>query len=93
MRQADGSSDRRWVVLLEDGRHSTLGRASDPDEHEIARAEEHLVLQGLAGWLAIQSHSEFAEGSPPEVMEVRPLGKPTGAFIDAVAAFQRRIAT
>ena len=91
MRQADGSSDRRWIVLLEDGRYSTLGRARDPDEDDIARAEERLVGQGLAGWLSIQSHSQYAEGSPPEVMEVRPLGKPTSAFADAVAAFHRQI--
>lgn len=48
-RQADGSSGRRWIILVEDGRYSTLGRASDPSEQEIRRAEEALREQGLSG--------------------------------------------
>lgn len=86
VRQADGSSDRRWVVLCEDGRASTLGRARDPDEADICRAEDALRAQGLAGWLAVQSHSVYAE-VPPTFIEVKPLGSPTSAFTDAVKAF------
>jgi hypothetical protein len=90
VRQADGSSDRRWVVLCEDGRVSTLGRARDPDEEDIRRAEDGLRAQGLAGWLAVQSHSAYAE-PPPTFIEVRPLGTPTVTFTEAVAAFHLRM--
>ncbi len=38
-RQPDGFSDRRWVVLMEDGRYFTFGRARDPNPDEVARAE------------------------------------------------------
>ena len=92
MRQADGSSDRRWIVLIEDGRYVTISRALDPDQSDIARIEASLAVQGLSGWLAVQSHSAHVEGSPPEIMKVRPLGKPTAAFSDAVAAFYGRTA-
>ncbi len=50
--------ETRWVVIAEDGRFSTLGRASDPTEAEIQAAEDGLRSQGLAGWLAIM------EGNP-----------------------------
>ena len=90
-RQADGSSDRRWVVLVEDGRFSTLGRARDPSEDEIRRAEEALREQGLSGWLAVMSGSAYGE-TMPLFVEVRPLADPSTIFTDAVAACQAAIA-
>ena len=74
------------MVLCEDGRASTLGRARDPEEADILRAEEALRGKGLAGWLAIQSYSAHA-ATPPIFLEVRTLGRPAGTFADAVKAF------
>lgn len=91
-RQLNGLSDRRWIVLTEDGRYSTIGRFGDPSEEEIARLESGLKAQGLAGWLAVQSHSRFAKMAPT-VIEVRPLGIPKVLFSDAVTAFQALRAT
>jgi hypothetical protein len=88
MRQANGLSDRRWIVLCEDGRSSTLSRERDPDDAEIARAEGALKAQGLAGWLAIQSHSSYVATVRPDILEVRALGAPTTLFADAVEAFR-----
>ena len=84
----DGSSDRRWVVLATDGRYVTLGRATDPTESEIRRAEEALRAQGSSGWLAIMSGTAYAK-STPDLMVVRPLAEPKSTFDEAVNAFRR----
>jgi hypothetical protein len=44
-------TETRWIVLGEDGRHVSLGRA-EPSEAEIASASDALAAQGLTGWLA-----------------------------------------
>lgn len=77
--------DRRWVILGEDGRFVTLGRASDPSESEIAGSEKALLAQGLAGWLAIMEGNPYA-GPLPRLMCVRPLATPTRQFSEAAAA-------
>lgn len=86
-RLVDGCSDRRWVVLAEDGRFSTLGRASDPSEQDILQAEEGLKAQGLGGWLTVMSGSPYGD-IIPSFIEVQPLAGPSATFADAVAAFR-----
>ena len=85
-RTADGSSDRRWVVLSPDGRWATLGRSRDPSEEDIARAAAALPC---GGWLAVMSGSPYAAGVPT-FLEVRRLGDPVRGFgeavVDALAA-------
>jgi hypothetical protein len=89
-RQDNSDSDRRWIVLTEDGRYATIGRARDPGEDDIVRAEDGLKAQGLAGWLAAMSGTEYAKVTPT-FLEVRPLGKPTSSFEDAVRACEAAI--
>ena len=45
--------ERRWIVLVLDGRYSTLGRHTDPTEEVILAAENGLCQAGLSGWLAV----------------------------------------
>jgi len=45
-------SERRWIILAQDGRHVTMGRAAAPSEAEVEAAAAALAAQGLAGWLA-----------------------------------------
>ncbi|PZW36943.1 hypothetical protein C8P66_1528 [Humitalea rosea] len=45
-------SERRWIILAQDGRHVTMGRAAPPSEAEVEAAAMALAAQGLAGWLA-----------------------------------------
>lgn len=45
-------TQRRWIVLGEDGQHVTLGRATPPSAEEITAAGDALARQGLAGWIA-----------------------------------------
>ena len=89
-RQITGESDRRWIVLTEDGRYSTLGRARDPGEDEIIQAERGLQARGVAGWLAVMSGTEYTDDLPT-FLEVRPLGQPTAMFGDAVKACKAAI--
>jgi hypothetical protein len=79
----DRSAERRWIVLAEDGRFVTLGRASDPTEQEILDAEASLIRQGMAGWLAVVQGNLYV-GATPRLMEVRPLGQPSSSW-DAAA--------
>ena len=81
----DRQSDRRWVIVSEDGRYTTIGRSSDPTETEIQEAEDAMRRQGMAGWLAIMSGSAYG-AEVPSLMNVRPLASPTKSWTDASAA-------
>ena len=83
---ADGVGVRRWIVLSEDGRFVTLGRATDPSDEDVGRAEEALRAQGLAGWLAVMSGSPYSQVAP-SILMVRPLAGPKASFGAAVEAF------
>ena len=52
MSQGPKVLERRWIILAQDGRHVTMGRAAPPSETEVEAAAAALVAQGLAGWLA-----------------------------------------
>lgn len=80
--------ERRWIVLAEDGRHSTLGRDTDPTEAEIASTEQALAAQGLHGWLAVAEGDYWAKRGRVCLLVVRPLGAPQMAFDSAAEAFQ-----
>ena len=45
-------AERRWIILAQDGRHVTMGRAASPSEAEVEAAAAALAAKGLAGWLA-----------------------------------------
>ena len=52
MSQKSMPAERRWIILAQDGRHVTMGRAAPPSEDEVEAAAAALAVQGLAGWLA-----------------------------------------
>jgi hypothetical protein len=80
--------EKRWAVIGEDGRHVWLGRASDPSEDEIARAEAALAQGGLAGFLAIVEGDYWSRGASLGFVMVRPLAGPTAPFEAATGAFE-----
>jgi hypothetical protein len=84
-KQEDGSSDRRWVIVTEDGRYTTIGRASDPTDGQIRAAEDALCRQGLAGWVAVMSGSAYGTKAP-SLMVVCPLASPTKSWGEVSAA-------
>jgi len=52
MSQGPKVVERRWIILAQDGRHVTMGRAAPPSDAQIAAAAAALTAQGIAGWLA-----------------------------------------
>lgn len=89
-RTLDGRSDRRWIVLAEDGRYVTLSRELNPSEDDILRAEDSLRKLDAAGWLVVMSGSAYAP-EMPTVLEVRRLASPTRPFAEAVDAMMSAI--
>jgi len=53
MSQGPNFVERRWIILAQDGRHVTMGRAAPPSDAEIEAAVGALAPQGIAGWLAM----------------------------------------
>ena len=91
-RQADGSSDRRWILLTENGEWTTIGRSRDPSDEDIGHAEAEFRSRGLAGWLAVMSGSQYASDMPT-LLEVRPLAQPKRSFSEAADAFRCLVET
>lgn len=89
-RQPDGASERRWVVVGEDGRYVTLGRAVDPTEEEIRDVELQLAAQGIGGWLAVMSASPYGPVLPSLTM-ARPLASPSRSWEAAERACRELI--
>ena len=82
------SSERRWLMLGTDGRHTCVGRATDPTESEVSRTEAVLAAGGLSGWLAVFAGDYWGPGDVA-LFVARPLGAPPGDGWDAaVAAFR-----
>jgi hypothetical protein len=81
--------EKRWIVLSSDGRHTTVGRHTDPTEDEIGRLAEGLKAASLGGWLAITEGVYYSKGKL-SVMMVRELApSPSNmSWESAVAAFQ-----
>ncbi len=53
MSQGPKVVEKRWIIIAQDGRHVTMGRAAPPSEAEVEAASAALAVQGLAGWLTI----------------------------------------
>lgn len=87
--EQDRQQERRCIVLGEDGRFVTLGRASDPTDEEIARAEATMRAQGVAGWVAVMSGNPSSVAGPA-LVEVRAVADPRWPFLAAVKAFRGR---
>ena len=82
-------TQRRWIVLGQDGRHVTLGRAVSPTAKEIAAASDALSQQGLAGWIATLDGDYWGRGRVT-LAPVQTIG--AGTTLDwaaAVAAFEQ----
>ena len=80
--------ERRWIILGEDGRHVSIGRATDPTEAEIEEAGKALQQTGIGGWLAIMDGVYYQRRSRVTLMMVRELVPPRASWDNAVAKFQ-----
>ena len=82
--------ERRWVILGDDGRHVSIGRATDPSEDELARAADGLRAAGLGGWVAILEGSYYQTRGKISLMMVREIAPPASTWETAVTLFQTR---
>ena len=82
------ASERRWIILGDDGRHVIVGRHSDPSDDEIAKAGEALRAAGHGGWLAVTEGDYYARSRRVSVMMVRELSPAKQPWERAVAAFE-----
>jgi hypothetical protein len=81
--------ERRWIVLDQNGRHVTLGRAAPPSAEEITAAGDALARQGLAGWIATLDGDHWGRGRVT-LTPVQVIGAATTLdWPAAVAAFEK----
>ena len=81
-------SERRWIILGSDGRHTTVGRHTDPTDDELERAQAALQAAGLGGWLAVMDGDYWAPDRPVSLMECE-LAPASEHWNEAVAAFDK----
>lgn len=77
--------ERRWLVIASDGRHVTVGRATDPTPEALREAGERLRGLGLAGWLAVSDGDYYGPGRL-DLLLVAPLFELPGATWEAACA-------
>jgi hypothetical protein len=86
----------RWIVLASDGRHTTIGRDTAPDDAEVAAAGAALASMGLPGWLVRLDGDYWTRRTPVMLTMIQPLAHAADAdWPAAVAAFEamRMVAT
>ncbi|MDR3529324.1 MAG: hypothetical protein P4L90_02025 [Rhodopila sp.] len=81
------SSEKRWIVLAEDGRHTTLGRHTDPTQEEIERAAVGLKAAGLGGWLAVMEGDYYRSRCRVDLLMVREIAPGQVTWDAAMTAF------
>ena len=74
--------EKRWLIVAEDGRHSTIGRHTDPTESEIILSGQRLDEMELAGWLAVLNGPSYGN-NPVSLLMVRPIARKTGEWAAA----------
>ena len=85
----DRHRERRWLLLAEEGSHSWLGRAIDPEDEDIGHAEASLRQVGLGGWIVV-SEGDYWRPGPMVLLEVRTLNAPKKSFDEAMVLFLSR---
>ena len=80
---------QRWIVLGADGRHMSLGRATQPTDIEIIGVSDALTAQGLSGWLACMQGDYYSRGKVTLAPFKRIGADHEADWQAALAAFQR----
>lgn len=81
---------RRYLLIAQDGRHTTLGRHTEPDDETLDTAAEGLDSLGLAGWYVLAEGRYYASEDSVALLPIRRLTATEGDWEAAVAAFHRR---
>jgi hypothetical protein len=74
MKHEGRQREKRWAVITSDGRHSWLGRHTDPNEDELSAATAALQAQGVtAAWVAVTEGVYYQPDHHMTVLMVRSL--------------------
>ena len=79
---------RRWIVLVENGEHSTIGRQTDPGQELLDTIAGQLRDHGLGGWLAVLE-GDYYGNSELTLLMVRELAPTDRSWSEATIAFLR----
>jgi hypothetical protein len=80
--------ERRWLIVAHDGRHVTVGRATDPTDEEVERAGAALLDLGLGGWLVVMEGFYHRPGSEPHLLVVRQISPCSTTWEEAAGRFE-----
>jgi hypothetical protein len=78
-------AETRYLIVAEDGRYVTLGRAYAPTPEEVEKCSEGLVKQGLGGWYAIM-RGDYWGRREPTLEAVQEVGMPITINWEAATA-------
>ena len=81
--------ERRYLLVSEDGRHTTLGREVEPDQEALDTAAEGLDSLGMAGWLVL-SEGRYYSGEVVALLPIRRLTTRSGDWEATAVEFHRR---
>ena len=82
--------EQRWIILMEDGRHVTLGRNAEPTDDGVGLAGYGLQTQALDGWLAALECRHYRSRETLTLLMVGAIAlSADGDWEDAAAACQR----
>ena len=80
--------ERRWIVLVENGEHSTVGRHTDPEAELLDTVAGQLRGHGVGGWLAVLE-GDYHGRDALSLLMVRELVPAARSWSEAEAAFLR----
>jgi len=83
------SRDRKWLLVVEDGRHTWQGRDRDPSPEDLAALERSMRDQGLRGWLAV-SEGRYHSTDAMTLLAVRSMNDPADDWPTVEARFNER---
>jgi hypothetical protein len=79
--------EKRWIVLMSDGRHVSIGRHTDPSPSELDAIAANLRQAGAGGWLAVMEGTYYGRRSV-ELLMVRELVPAEATWEEAVRTFR-----
>lgn len=82
------NAEVRWLLIVQDGYHTTLGRHRDPEPEDLVLVASQLDAQQLAGWLAVSKGDYWDGEREPEVMMVRRLSEADGDWDAALTMWR-----
>lgn len=88
MDERAAARERRYLLIARDGRYTTLGRHTEPDEETLDTAAEGLDSLGLAGWYVLSEGRYHSPDDAVALLPIRRLTATDGDWEVAASEFQ-----